>query len=379
MCEITTGTGTGGNWPGSSCGQTYNAGNGYLSSCTRNPLGKITAVTQNAQSASRETRAFQYDEQGRLTEETNPETKQLPVYYTYDSDAACGTAAADAGVLVKRVSARGITTCYHHDSDLSGRLDHIAYSDGTPAKYYVYGTNSSESVEGFAVNNGIGRLVEAYSGSHATDEVFDYNKLGRMTLAAEATPDSGGWYQVYANYFFNGTPDALLLENGAGADLLPGEIFYTADGEGRPAGATYGSNPLVTAASYSALGLGSATYASGDGHTDTDTYGYDANTGRPNSYTFSVDGASDAGTYSWLANGELGSFSVSDSVPGAADNGFGCSYAHDDLGRLSSANCGAGSDQAFTFDPFGNVCKAASAGTNFCPSYSLYNQITTAS
>ncbi|MGH9473664.1 MAG: RHS repeat-associated core domain-containing protein, partial [Terriglobales bacterium] len=378
VCEITSGSGIGGNWPGGACGQTNNAGNGYLTAYARNALGEITSVAQNAQGGSKEPRAFQYDELGRLTQETNPETQEQPVTFTYDSDASCGTTGADAGALVKRVDARGIVTCYLHDAAKSGRLDHVTYNDGTPAKYFVYGRSSSETDEGFQVSNGVGRLVEAYTGSHATDEVFDYNKLGRITLAAEATPHSGGWYQTYANYFFNGVPDALLLENGAGSDLLPGEIFYGADGEGRPTTATYGSNALVTAASYSALGLGSETYASGDGHTDSDIYGYDPNTGRLGSYTFSVDGYSDVGRYQWLKNGELSTFSVSDSEPGAADNGFGCSYTHDDLGRLSGANCGASSDQTFTYDPFGNVCKTASAGTNFCPSYNLYNQVAAA-
>jgi hypothetical protein len=37
-----------------------------------------------------------------------------------------------------------------------------------------------------------------------------------------------------------------------------------------------------------------------------------------------------------------------------------CTYAYDDLARVSSGNCGAGWNQGFSYDPFGNVTKTGS-------------------
>ncbi|HXR97687.1 MAG TPA: RHS repeat-associated core domain-containing protein [Terriglobales bacterium] len=48
------------------------------------------------------------------------------------------------------------------------------------------------------------------------------------------------------------------------------------------------------------------------------------------------------------------SLSIANTVPGARDNGYACTYYHDDMGRLQEANCGAADDQKFSFDAFGN-------------------------
>ncbi|MGH9488378.1 MAG: RHS repeat-associated core domain-containing protein [Terriglobales bacterium] len=198
--------------------------------------------------------------------------------------------------------------------------------------------------------------------------------MGRADFSGEATPDSGGWYQVEAAHFFNGALETLQILNNSGGNLLPGAVYYELDGEGRPGQVSDASGGLVNSAVHAPLGLQTMTYASTDSHTDTDSYAYASGTGRMTSYSYAVDGYADSGAYDWLTNGEVGSFSVADSIPGTADNNFGCTYGHDDMGRLSAANCGAASTQTFTFDPFGNVCKTATSGTNFCPAYNLYNE-----
>lgn len=50
-----------------------------------------------------------------------------------------------------------------------------------------------------------------------------------------------------------------------------------------------------------------------------------------------------------------------------------CNYNHDDLSRISTANCGAIWGQTFTYDAFGNITKTVipgSAGNSFQPTYS---------
>lgn len=373
VCEITAGSGIGNNWPSGNCGQTNNAGNGYLTAYTRNALGQITGVTQNAQGSVKEARSYQFDQLGRLTQEVNPETKGIAVNYTYDTDSSCGTSAADMGGMVKRVNARGIVTCYLHKPDGSGRLDHVTYSDGTPAKSFVYATTNPQAVEGYSAQNAVGQLVEAAT-ADGTDEVFGFDAMGRPTLNAQKSPHSFGWYTATASWYFNGVASGLGLSDGNGNLIPGGQVTYSADGEGRPSYAADPGEVLVSAVGYTPLGLQSLTYGSSDHHADTDTYSFDADTGRMTGYSFAVNGATDAGTYNWLTNGGLGSFTVADSVAGTADNGFGCSYSHDDMGRLSQSNCGAPSNLTLTFDPFGNVCKSANSGTSFCPVYDAYNR-----
>src|SRR5262249_44632846 len=46
-----------------------------------------------------------------------------------------------------------------------------------------------------------------------------------------------------------------------------------------------------------------------------------------------------------------------------------CNYAHDDLTRISSANCGTAANQTFSYDAFSNISKSGSPYT-FQPTYS---------
>ena len=385
VCEITAGTGTGGNWPGGGCGQTYTSNgtlSGYLTTYANSyssaAQGPLTTVTQNAQSGNpslEETRTLQYDQLGRLTAEANPETEQHAYTYTYDSS-SCGSSAGD---LVERQDPNGNTTCYSRDA--AHRVTEISYSgpnaSATDNKYFVYGTSTSQLIGCCNVSNILGRLAEAYTSSpsnHKTDEVFSYSSLGQPVFTAESTPSSGGWYKAWNAYWPDGALQSLGLENNASQSLIP-PITYFIDGEGRTTSVGDGSStPPVTAATWLPYGLQSMTFGSTDGDIDKDTYSFDTGTGRLTGYAFSAKGSTDSGTLQWLANGELSSLSISDQVS-AGDNGMACAYAHDDLGRLSSANCGTPSNQSFSFDPFANVCKNASSGTSFCPAYNTYKQM----
>lgn len=49
-----------------------------------------------------------------------------------------------------------------------------------------------------------------------------------------------------------------------------------------------------------------------------------------------------------------------------------CTYAHDDLARLQTANCGSTWGQSYSFDPFGNIDKSVlsgSTGNSWQPTY----------
>src|SRR3984957_973295 len=152
VCEITSATGSG------SCAQS-SATTGYWTTYSYDVNNNLTAVTQNAQSTgSKQTRAYAYDDLGRMTSETNPESGTTN--YTFDSDTTCGTYKGD---LVKRVDAVGNVICYEYDA--LHRLTKTfvssgSYASSTPYKYFIYDT---ATVNGVAMANAKTRIAEAYT------------------------------------------------------------------------------------------------------------------------------------------------------------------------------------------------------------------------
>jgi RHS repeat-associated protein len=74
------------------------------------------------------------------------------------------------------------------------------------------------------------------------------------------------------------------------------------------------------------------------------------------------------GNLTWNAVGTLGSLLIADPFNGSDTQS--CSYAHDDLIRIASANCGSIWSQTFSYDAFGNISKTGNPGYSFQPSYS---------
>src|SRR5260370_13871552 len=88
-------------------------------------------------------------------------------------------------------------------------------------------------------------------------------------------------------------------------------------------------------------------------------------TGTAQNYT--VTTAPLTGQLPWNANGRLQNQNITDAF-NSADTQT-CYYAHDDLTRIASANCGSAAAQTFSYDPFGNLSKSGSP-YSFLPTYS---------
>lgn len=350
VCEITSATGSG------TCAQTSSA-TGYWTTYTYDLNNNLTGVTQNAQSSSTQTRTYAYDDLGRMTSETNPETGTIT--YTYDTDSTCGTSKGD---LVKKVDAVGDTICFAYDAlhRMTSTTYSGTYASVTPNRYFVY---DSATVNNVAMVNVKTRMAEAYTcfspcSTKLTDEAFSYTARGEPSDIYESTPNSGGYYHVNQTYWANGATNVL-----SGLSGLP-TITYNVDGEGRAysASASSGQNPLSSTA-YSVASLPTVVSL---GSSDSDSFGYDPNTNRMIQYGFNVNSQSVAGNLTWNALGTLGSLAVTD--PFNSSNAQTCSYTHDDLTRIASANCGSIWSQTFSYDAFGNISK--SGALSFQPTYS---------
>src|SRR5206468_1540266 len=127
-------------------------------------------------------------------------------------------------------------------------------------------------------------------------------------------------------------------------------ISYHVDGEGRTStvSASSGQNP-VTSTTYNVSSQPTGvTFGSGD----SDSFTYDANTGRMTQYKYTVNGSSEIGNLTWNANGSLKTLAITD--PFNSGDAQTCNYSHDDLARIASASCGSPWSQTFSYDPFGN-------------------------
>ena len=360
------------------CGQATGGYNGFPTTFTYDAVGFVLTATRASSSGS-QTKTVTRDGLGRILTAHHPE-ENGNVQFFYDTapgspGGACpGTYKGD---LVKRFDQNGNTTCFTYDS--LHRVISISYAgpnvDGAN-KYFVYDT---ASVNGIAMQYGAGKLVEAYTapsqgGTKITDIGYSYDVLGHLTDVYESTPHAGGYYHTSAVYAANG---AIQSFSGLGTQ---GTFTYGLDGEGRPYSAKQGTNNLVNTISYNAanqpltvsLGLG-----------DNDTYTYDHNTGRMQSYTFTVGSTpkSTAGNLTWNANGTLRSLAITDGFNSAGTHtcnyGDPSSQGYDDIGRIAKVDCGASVwQQNFSYDAFDNLTKivpGGGTGISWMPGYNQTN------
>src|SRR6266478_6419012 len=130
---------------------------------------------------------------------------------------------------------------------------------------------------------------------------------------------------------------------------------------------TYGLAKSFRCNTYKKPGVGYSSHF-GTGR-DSDIFAYDQYTLRMNSYQLKVGSQSVTGTLGWNANGSLGTLGITD--PFNSANTQSCSYAADDLSRITKADCGTIWGQTFSYDPFGNITKnkISSNSTAFIPTY----------
>jgi RHS repeat-associated protein len=376
VCEITALTGKG------TCNQTV-SNQGFFTSYSNNALGQLTGSTQNAQASQSQwqTRGYQYDLLGRMTQETNPESGATS--YTYDSDPTCGTSKGD---LVKEADAVGNVICFAYDA--LHRLTAEWVSSGpysTDPRYFVY---DSATLNNVAMPNAEGRLAEACTGGNGpaghcsgttlvTNLGFGYDARGELTDTYTWTSQSSGWYHANEAYREEpGLPYQLNLYGNSGALLIPA-MTYGADGEGRVnAVVASGQSPVSTvghACEYTTgapATVSSVTYGSGD----SDYFTCDPSTGRTTQYQFNVGSQSMVGNLTWNQNGTLQKLAITDPFDSADQQT--CTDTYDDLARISGVSCtGSGFSQTFTpFDVFGNQQKSGTLSFN--ASYSSSNRIT---
>ena len=253
-------------------------------------MNHVTGVSM-ARAGTTQTRSFVYDNAGRLTSATNPESGTVSYGYNSDNTLQMKTDAKGQQIVYTYDSLKRTTMTQYYPQGVGG----AAGEDGCQRVTYSYDTNPYNS--GFSQNS-YGRLTAvlygASTGSMLSPGAFCTSSQtissGLMTYFADmySYHPAGGvtakrlW--MARGYSWNMNPG----NNFAGSVQANVEVDYTYDNAGRTATTTY---PM--AAPFSPLGPGQYSYGPTPAGI-TLTYGYDS-MGRPNSLT-DASGATGAGS-----------------------------------------------------------------------------------
>ena len=132
-----------------------------------NPGRELVAATQSGDGSKSVSRAFTYD-LDRLIAEQTPEAERKT--YTYDPD----------GNVISVTTGRGTIT---YSYDALNRV--ISETGGSIDNSYTYDLATTPG--GFSSQNPIGRLVEASNGVNASEQ-FSYDSMGRIVYQANCIP-----------------------------------------------------------------------------------------------------------------------------------------------------------------------------------------------
>ena len=338
------------------------ATNGMATTYGYNTLGKLTSVTQGAQ-----TRSFKYDSLGRLLAqklaEANATLNDAGTYvgsgtwsevFTYDARSN----------LTSRKDARGVKTIYTYNSDPFNRLQSISYDTSgfgdtanpilaAASVTYAYRTKSSGSDQ-----KDITQLVSTTTSGIST-ETLSYDSEGRVsskTLSLSSRPS----YPFVTDYIY----DALdrnsdvryPAEYGNGSQLRR-LVHHNYDVASRLNSLTVDSQTHASNITYNAASQATQLKVGvSGGNQITENYGYNSVTGLLENQTV-VRGASTLLNLGYNFAGTNGKHTGQlVSITNNLDNNKNRGYQYDGLGRLKRATGGQNVNwaQRYYYDRYGN-------------------------
>lgn len=338
VCEVTSVTQMGSSGTPGACGQDISA-TGFLTSYSYDTLDDFLQVTQGNLTA----RTFNYDSLSRLTSATNPESGLTT--YTYDAN---GNVASRTQPEENQTDASDtVTTSYQYD--LLNRETAIDYSDDTDNVEYDY---DEASPWGFQLTYQIGRLTTEYDGN--TGSVFSYDKMGRVAINDQCTPQNCGSGDFPIAYTYDLLGDMLTSTDG---QVNTYTRTYNDAAELTQLTSSYSDSnhpsPLFSSAAYNAPGQLTSAHL-GNGITETRVYNP-----RLEMTSLAAGSVYNLSMSSYAPNGDI--LAVIDSANGTWN------YAYDDFNRLCASNEGGQTSltcsstnstgqQAYTYayDRFGN-------------------------
>ena len=362
----------------------------YETDYTYDLLDNLLSVNQKGNdpsSANWRTRTFVYDSLSRLTSSTNPESNTQPVTpfaivptsYVYDANANVSTKTAPAP---NQTGTATVTTTFAYD--ILNRLTQKSFSDSTPTVKYGYDAvaPSGCTLPTLIIHNGIGQRTSMCDAAGA--EAWSYDITANV-----------GWMITDARTTNSVTKSTIVQNNLAGSAATltypSGRIItYTFDAAARPLSAIDSTGPInyATAAAYAPTGA--LSFLTNGASLVSNLY-YN---GRLQPCRISVKNTGTApATCTDAATGNVLDFTYNFSV-GIADNGNvtgitnnrdttrSQSLVYDSLNRISTAKTTSTSgatcwDEAFGYDPWGNLLTIGRIAGYACSNEELLNSMAT--
>jgi RHS repeat-associated protein len=362
----------------------------YETDYTYDALGNLLSVNQkggSTNSALWRTRAFVYDSLSRLTSSTNPESNTQPVSpftivpttYVYDANGNLSTKTAPAP---NQTGTGTVTTTFSYD--FVNRLTQKSFSDTTPVVKYGYDAIAPPgcTLPALTIGNGIGKRTGMCDAAGAEAWSYDITAGTGWKLTDARTTNALTKSTIVQNNLL-GSAATLTYPSGR-------VITYTFDAAARPISAIDSTGPInyATNALYAPTGaLSSLT----NGASLVSTLYYN-NRLQPCRISVKNTGTAPA-TCADATTGNVLDFAYNFSV-GTADNGNvtaitnnrdttrSQTFAYDSLNRISTAKTTstAGStcwDEAFGYDPWGNLLTIGRISGYTCSNEELLNSSAT--
>jgi RHS repeat-associated protein len=364
----------------------------YETDYTYDLLSDLLTVNQKGGSTSSSlwrTRTFVYDSLSQLTSSTNPESNTQPVSpftvvpttYVYDANGNLSTKTAPAP---NQTGTTTVVTTYSYD--VLNRLTQKSFSDSTPTVKYGYDAIAPPGCTPptLTIGNGIGKRTGMCDAAGA--EAWSYDIISGV-----------GWKLTDARTTNAVTKSTIVQNNlvGSAATLTypSGRVItYAFDAAARPISAIDSIGPInyATAALFAPTGaLSSLT--NGSSPTLVSTL-YFNNRLQPCRISVKNTGTAPA-TCADAATGNVLDFAYNFSV-GTADNGNvtaitnnrdttrSQSFVYDSLNRISTAKTNSTSgatcwDEAFGYDPWGNLLTIGRISGYTCSNEELLNSSAT--
>jgi RHS repeat-associated protein len=363
----------------------------YETDYTYDALDNLLTVNQKGNdpnSANWRTRTFAYNSLSLLTSSTNPESNTQPVSpfalvpttYVYDASGNLSTKTAPAPNQTGTATA---TTTFAYD--VLNRLTQKSYSDTTPVVKYGYDAIAPTgcTLPTLTIGNGIGKRTGMCDAAGA--EAWSYDITAGV-----------GWKLTDVRTT-NSVPKSTIVQNnlvGSPATLTyPSTriITYTPDAAGRAVSAVDSTGPInyATAATYAPTGaLSSLT----NGASIISTL-YFNNRLQPCRISVKYTGTAPSTCTDAVNIGNVLDFTYNFSV-GSADNGNvtgitnnrdttrSQSFVYDALNRISTAKTTSTTgtkcwDEAFGYDPWGNLLTIGRISGYTCSNEELLNSMAT--
>jgi len=339
-------------------------GSGYLTTYSYDLANHKTTITQGVQ-----TRVFQTDALGRLTNVSEPERGTTTYSYAYNSTGLQVTRTRPKANQGDVNTKTNTVTQY----DKVGRVVTVSYNDGlTPGKYYFYDVALNWPSASSATNVK-GRLAMT-STSSSTGSMFSYDSMGRVKVmwqcapsicpsAQESRPALQFSYDLAGNLTseFDGASGQIAYGRSPAGEVTsitnlnyadtvnpPHLVSNVVNGPFGPTSYTLG-NGLAVVYQYDSTGRNIGNWLCNNGSTQVDC-------GNGNASTVFLSGSQISGNrLSWQC----------ETVMGCHD------YPHDDLDRLHVNESFGTVNGTYSYDRYGNRWQQTSPQGGPAPSYSF--------